>query len=111
MEAYALDRAVNHGQHYPGFKVVEGRSNRKYADETAIAKALTDAGYAQDAIYKPKELLGITAMETLVGKKRFNELAGTYIIKPAGAPALVPDSDKRPELNSIAKAAEDFTNN
>ena len=50
----------------------------------------------------------IATMEKLVGKNRFGELAGQYIIKPEGAPTLVPESDKRPPLNTAAKAAEDF---
>ena len=54
------------------------------------------------------KLLGITAMEKLVGKKRFGEVAGAYLVKPEGAPTLVPESDKRPELNTAAQAAEDF---
>lgn len=110
LEDYAQDAAVNHGVHFPGYKVVKGRSNRKYTDEDAIAECLYKAGFASSAIYKPKELLGITAMEKLVGKKKFGELAGEYIIKPEGAPTLVPLSDKRPELNTAAKAAEDFIN-
>lgn len=108
VEAYALDAALNEGRTFPGYKVVAGRSNRKYADEDAIAKALRKAGYKVADIYKPKELLGITAMEKLVGKKRFTELAGSYIIKPEGAPVLVPVTDKRPELNTAAQAADDF---
>ncbi len=110
VEAYALDAALNSGASFPGFKVVEGRSNRKYADEDAIASALRKAGFKVADIYKPRELLGITAMEKLVGKKRFGELAGAYITKPDGAPTLVPESDKRPPLNTAAKAAEDFAN-
>lgn len=108
VEDYAQDAAVNRGVHFPGYKVVEGRSNRKYGDENAIAECLTKAGFDSSAIYKPKELLGLTAMEKLVGKKKLGELAGKYIIKPEGAPTLVPLSDKRPELNTAAKAAEDF---
>ena len=108
MEEYALDAAVRGEAEFPGFKVVEGRSNRRYADEDAIASALRKAGFKVADIYKPRELLGITAMEKLVGKNRFGELAGQYIIKPEGAPTLVPESDKRPPLNTAAKAAEDF---
>lgn len=110
VEDYAQDAAVNRGVHFPGYKVVEGRSNRKYADEDAIAALLCDAGYQAAAIYKPKELLGITAMEKLIGKKKLGELAGKYIVKPEGAPTLVPLSDPRPELNTAAKAAQDFAN-
>lgn len=108
VEEYALDAAVRGEAEFPGFKVVEGRSNRRYADEDAIASALRKAGFKVADIYKPRELLGITAMEKLVGKNRFGELAGQYIIKPEGAPTLVPESDKRPPLNTAAKAAEDF---
>lgn len=106
---FALDAAVNRGEQFPGFKVVEGRSNRKYTDEDAIAALLRKAGFKVGDIYKPRELFGLTAMEKLVGKKKFGELAGAYIIKPEGAPTLVPESDKRPPLNTAAKAAEDFT--
>ena len=106
---FALDAAVNRGDQFPGLKVVEGRSNRKYTDEAAIAARLRKAGFKVGDIYKPRELLGLTAMEKLVGKKKFGELAGAYIIKPEGAPTLVPESDKRPPLNTAAKAAEDFT--
>lgn len=108
VKEYALDAALNHGEQFPGFKVVEGRSNRKYADEDGIAAALRKAGFKVADIYKPRELLGLTAMEKLVGKKRFTELAGQYIIKPEGAPTLVPEADKRPPINTAAKAAEDF---
>lgn len=108
VKEYALNAAINLGDHFPGFKVVEGRSNRRYTDEEAIAKVLRKAGYKVVDIYKPRELLGLTAMEKLVGKKKFGELAGAYIVKPAGSPTLVPESDKRPPLNTAAKAAEDF---
>lgn len=111
VKAYALDAAVNFGEHFPGFKVVGGRSNRKYTNEDAIASILRKAGFKVADIYKPRELLGLTAMEKLVGKKKFGEMAGQYIIKPDGAPTLVPESDKRPPLNTAAKAAEDFNDN
>ena len=108
VKEYALDAALNHREQFPGYKVVEGRSNRKYADQDSIAAVLRKAGYKVADIYKPHELLGLTAMEKLVGKKRFTELAGDYIIKPEGAPTLVPEADKRPPINTAAKAAEDF---
>lgn len=111
VKAYALDAAINFGEYFPGFKVVEGRSNRRYTDEDAIAQVLRKAGYKVADIYKPRELLGLTAMEKLIGKKKFGELAGAYIVKPAGSPTLVPESDKRPPLNTAAKAAEDFNDN
>ncbi len=108
VKAYAQEAAVNDGATFPGFKLVEGRSTRKYTDQDAIAAKLRKAGFKAGEIYKPKELLGLTAMEKLVGKKRLEELAGQYIVKPEGAPTLVPETDKRPAINTAAQAADDF---
>lgn len=108
IQDYALDQALNHGIKFPGWKLVEGRSNRKYADEEAAAKALMAAGYAEDTIYQ-KVLLGITAMEKTIGKKRFDELLKDLVIKPPGKPTLAPESDKRPEISSADFAAADFS--
>ncbi|WCG23468.1 DUF2800 domain-containing protein [Vagococcus lutrae] len=102
--AYATNAAVQQGKQWEGFKVVEGRSNRKYTDEEAVAEAAKKAGY--EDIYK-QSLLTITNMEKLMGKKKFNEVLGDFIIKPSGKPTLVPVSDKRPEIN-ISTAKNEF---
>lgn len=102
VQAYALDRAVNHGKQWPGYKLVEGRSYRRYADEFEAARALLAAGFDEDKIYS-KSLLGITAMEKLVGKKKFNEILGAVVEKPPGKPKLAPEEDKRPEIKSTAE--------
>jgi len=107
---YALVQARDHGKKFPGWKLVEGRSVRQYADEDTVAKKLTEAGYKEEQIYE-KKLWGITAMEKLLGKALFNELLGGLVIKPPGKPTLVPEADKRPEINSIAAAMADFQNN
>lgn len=102
---YAQTEAIAGRKTWPGFKVVEGRSNRKYCDENKVAQTIlaTDK-YSETAIYNRK-LIGITDMERLLGKKQFHELISGLIEKPAGKPALVPQSDKRSVWNS---AAEDF---
>ncbi len=102
VKEYALEEALN-GVSYPGFKLVEGKSNRKYTDTNKIIELLTTNGYTEDKIFKPKELLGLTAMEKVVGKKKLTEIIGNYIEKPLGKPTLVPETDKRPVYNS-AKA-------
>ena len=99
VQAYALDRAVNHGKQWPGYKLVEGRSVRKYVDETKVAEALQAAGYSEEQIYE-KVLLGITKMEKAVGKKQFNELLAGLVEKPPGKPKLAPETDKRPAVSS-----------
>lgn len=95
---YALQRALD-GEGLPGWKLVEGRSRRQYIDEDQIAGRLLTAGYKTDNIYKPKELLGITAMEKLITKKTFKNLLEALVEKPPGKPTLVPADDKRPELD------------
>jgi hypothetical protein len=102
IQAYALDRAVNHNKEWPGYKLIEGRSYRRYADEIQAAEVLMAAGFGEDKIYA-KKLLGITAMEKLVGKGQFNELLGPYIKKPPGKPKLVSVDDKRPAIKSTAE--------
>lgn len=96
---YALEEAVSQGVVYPGFKVVEGRSNRKYTDIDRITDILIANEYTPEKIYKPQELLGLTAMEKIVGKKKLTSLIGGYIEKPYGKPVLVPESDKRQPYN------------
>lgn len=105
VQDYALSQALS-GERYEGFKLVAGRSIRKYTDETAVAEAAKAAGYRD--IYK-RSLLTITAMEKLMGKKQFSEILGDLVVKPEGKPTLVPVTDKRPELQ-VSTAADDFTN-
>lgn len=97
---YALQAAVS-GKHWNGWKLVEGRSNRRYTDEALVAEAVSAVGFDP---YEHK-VLGITAMTSLIGKKRFTEILGSYIEKPQGKPTLVPESDKRPAMNT---AQQDF---
>lgn len=108
IKEYALDEAVNNGITFPGYKVVEGRSNRAFAiDDTLIAAQLIAKGYNEDSFY-PRKLIGIGALEKYLGKKDFQKILGEYVIKPVGKPTLVPESDKRPALNSTEAAVQDF---
>lgn len=100
MQEFALEEALN-GVKFPGWKLVEGRSNRKIANEEALATVLTKEGYKEENIYKPKALEGITNLEKLIGKKKFSDLGAGYITKPPGKPTLVTENDKRPELDSV----------
>ena len=100
IKEFALQQALS-GVRYPGFKLVEGRSNRKYTDEAAVAQVVSLAGYDP---YE-KKLLGITAMTKQLGKKKFDELLSGLVAKPQGKPVLAPNTDKRPEYNT---AQSDF---
>ena len=101
VKAYALEQALQ-GKQFPGYKIVAGRSVSRYADDAAVAGAVMAAG---EDPYE-KKLLGITAMRTMLGRKRFDELLGGMIIRPPGKPALVPEIDRRPALDI---ATIDFT--
>ncbi len=103
IKEYALQQALS-GTAYDGYKVVEGKSNRRYMNEQSVAAIVSDNGFDP---YE-KKLLGITAMTSLLGKAKFNELLGSLIEKPQGKPTLVPNTDKRPALNT---AFDDFNEN
>lgn len=100
VKEFALQQALS-GTAYDGFKVVEGKSNRKYTSESDVAAAVTAAGFDP---YE-KKVKGITAMTSELGKKKFEEILGKLVYKPQGKPVLVPASDKRPVMNT---AQNDF---
>ena len=100
IKEYALQQAIN-GKEWTGWKLIEGRSNRRYTDETAVANTISQAGFDP---YE-RSVRGVTAMQKLLGKARFEELLAAYLEKPQGKPTLVPVSDKRPAMNT---AKNDF---
>ena len=100
VKEYALQQAIT-GKEWTGWKLVEGRSNRKYTSEAVVAATVEGAGFDP---YERK-VLGVTAMQKMLGKTRFEELLAPYIEKPQGKPTLVPESDKRPAMNT---AKNDF---
>ena len=93
--AYAQAEAIENGKHWNGYKLVEGRSTRRFIDEKKVEEAAKGAGYTD--IYN-KSLITLTAFEKLMGKDTFKEVLGSYVTKPAGKLTLVPLSDKRPEV-------------
>lgn len=105
IRAYALEE-LKSGRPIKGFKLVEGRSNRAFDDTDAAFKTLIEAGYDEALLYdrEPKTL---AAIEKVVGKKRFGEIMGSHIVKPAGKPTLAPMSDARDELNSAVRDFKD----
>ncbi|MGN2368926.1 DUF2800 domain-containing protein [Clostridium cagae] len=97
VKEYALNQALK-GEEFDGFKVVEGKSNRKWANEKAVGDILIEQGFLESIIYT-KKLTGISNMESAIGKKEVNRLLGDYIIKPQGKPTLALATDKRAVFN------------
>lgn len=96
---------IGHGRPVPGWKLVEGKSNRRWSDEDKVASYLIAVEGLDDTEIYNRKLIGITDAEKLVGKKNalFDQSKG-LVVKPNGSPTLAPESDKRPALTLDAKA-------
>ena len=103
--AYVSNEAINHGIHWSGYKVVEGRSKRQFTDTKAVIDAAAKEGFTD--VYK-QELLSLTEFEKMMGKKRFAQILGKYVVKPPGKLALVPESDPRPAVDLNSSAGDEF---
>lgn len=97
---YATAEALN-GREWPNLKLVAGRSNRVIADKDEAASILIKEGYKEAEIYKPQELITLTALDKLVGKKRLAEVLGGVITHKESKPSLVSEDDKRPKLDIL----------
>lgn len=103
--AYVSEEAIQHGVIWKGYKVVEGRSVRRFTDEKQVEQVAVAAGYLD--IYK-KSLITLTEFEKLMGKKKFQEILGGLVCRPPGKLTLVPETDKRPAVN-VTAAPDEFT--
>lgn len=101
---YAQEKAISEGKVWTGYKLVRGKTNRKYTDENDVIEAAKAAGYKD--IFKTS-IIGITEMEKLMGKKKFNEVLGGLVYKPEGKLTLVSETDKR-EAANISTVSNDF---
>lgn len=90
---YALSQALS-GHRIAGWKVVEGRSVRKFTDDACVAARVSTAGFDP---YE-KKMLGVSGLEKLLGRKDFRNLLGDLVVRQEGKPVLVPENDKRPEF-------------
>ena len=102
----ALTTLLNGGE-IPGFKAVEGRGSRTWADELEVAAELEKHGIGRED-YTKTEVLSVAQMEKALGKKKVAELVGGRILKTPGAPTVAPMSDKRPAYDRLAEAQNDF---
>lgn len=104
VEEFALEAALE-GDTIPGYKLVEGKSNRKFKSDEEVRKALKEAGIPEDSYLKPRELKTITDLEKTLTKKGFKTILGDLVIKPEGKPTLVEEADPR---EPFSKAKNDF---
>jgi hypothetical protein len=98
IEGLVRERLSNGGE-FPGYKLVEGRSNRQW-ENVEEAEQLLDELIGPDLAFTRK-IISPAQAEKVLGKKRAGEIAD-LIVKPLGSPTLAPESDKRPAINISA---------
>ena len=109
LKTYALEQVRDHNATIPGYKLVRGRSNRAWgAKVDIIAKQLIEAGVSETDIYSEPSVRSVAQMEKQVGKRVYTEKVEALVVKPLGAPALVPESDPRPGVDAAAEARVAF---
>lgn len=106
LEGYALSAALS-GKKIKGWKAVEGRTTRTFTDLEKVFQTLEANGFPRETFYERKPL-PFTKIEAIVGKADFQKLLEHLIARSQGKPALVPESDKRPEFVPATTAQEDF---
>lgn len=106
LESFALDQLVK-GNEVPGWKIVEGRSNRTITNFDKAYEALQTAGYDKSLLYESKPL-SLTEAEKIISKEDYDSVLSQYIVKPQGSPTLALQSDKRQEMQLKKSAAEEF---
>lgn len=107
LEAY-VEGELCEGNAVPGWKLVEGKSVRRYADADKVLAKMREAGADEALLYKPREIVTLTQLEKDFGKKKVAEILGDLIVKPAGKPTLAPESDKRPAVTTAEQIIKQF---
>lgn len=98
VKAYILQEMLE-GRSFKGLKLVEGKSCRSFIDEKKVIKILEKSGLSKEEFISEK-LITVAAAEKLLGKTKFNDILGSFVNKPKGAPTIAPLEDKRAEYNS-----------
>ena len=106
MQDFALSSCLE-GKLVPGWKAVEGRGSRIFTDQDDAFEVLRENGVPEEVLYT-RVPLTLAQTEKAVGKKTFDELVGMLVEKKPGKPTLAPESDKRPAISNVAKAADVF---
>lgn len=99
LEEYA-QQALMEGRTLPGWKLVQGRSTRKWTDQDAAFQKMEHDGIDEAMLYT-RTPISLTAAEKMIGKKKFAETMSAFITRAPGAPKLAKDSDPRPAYNRL----------
>lgn len=100
------ERRLQAGEHVPGYKLVHGRSYRRWDDEQAVAAELLSLGWREEDIFESK-LISVAQLEKTLGRDMLQDIFDSYIIKPPGKPTIVPQDDSRQPITKYT-AQDDF---
>jgi hypothetical protein len=95
ISTHVTDR-LEAGTGFTGYKLVEGRSTRRWYDDESAQFRLRELMGAEKSV--TTKVISPTQAQKILGAKRKNEIA-EMIVKPSGKPTLVPDSDNRLAIN------------
>lgn len=111
-------RRLEQGLEMPGYKLVEGKANRRWVstDKEVATLISTTLGLDPEECYeepKPPALKSPAQMEKLGAprspeRKKAKELVGKLAAKPPGKLAMAPEHDPREAVVPQAGAADDF---
>lgn len=99
LEEYA-QQALMEGRALPGWKLVQGRSTRKWTDQDAAFQQMQADGIDEAMLYT-RTPITLTVAEKMIGKKKFAETMSAFITRAPGAPKLAQASDPRPAYNRL----------
>ena len=95
---HAYAEAVE-GRIAPGTKLVDKRAYRKFLDKTKVIRQLSTMGFGDDDYMTEPELLPLTQIEKLVGKKTFETKFRKLWAKRSTGYVLTTEDDARPAVN------------
>ncbi|MCU7380830.1 DUF2800 domain-containing protein [Clostridiales Family XIII bacterium ASD5510] len=107
LEEWALKEVLSGGT-VPGWKAVEGRSVRKFADQDKAFQILACSGMIEEEMLYVRKPHTLSEIEKMLGKKEFRELLADQVVKPPGKPTLAPEEDQREPITLQTSAEEDF---
>lgn len=98
IKEYCLEEALK-GTPMPGWKIVHGKSIRKWINESMVIDELKKTSHLTEDDVLEKKLLSPSKLEKIVGKVYFEARLSQLVDKPIGSPTLVKDSEERKEFS------------
>ena len=94
---------LDSGKSVPGYKLVNKRATRQWADEKAALAKLHDMGLTREELFKPEELSSPAQVEKVL-KKRKMALPDELVVAVSSGTTMAPESDPRPAAVTIGAA-------